>query len=324
MRRLKVLYLPEESTDLFWTRDLAEQLGERHDVSILDFDKPLAPQFRSVEVVLDTGGSVGTREMMDAATDTRLWQVIGTGLDHVDVEYMKSKGFAVTYCPGALSGIALAECAMMFMGMLVRRYSLSQQSFRDGKLCVPIVGELAGNTLLIIGFGGSGQPLAKRARAFDMRVWVIDAHPVEQAVIDEIKPDLLGTPDDLDRLLPECDFLSLHLPLNEKTRYLIDVRRIGLMKKTACLVNVARGELVDEQALHAALLEGRLGGAGIDVFSNEPDDPNREVYKLPNVIVSPHIAGETYGTAHRRNGAVVENIDRLAEGRELLYRIDEC
>ena len=160
MRRLKVLYLPDESTHAFWLDNLVEQMGDRHDLSILDQDQPLAPQFQGIDVVLDFGGSVGTREMMDAATDAQLWQIIGTGLDHVDVEYLKSKGFMVTNCPGRLSGVALAECAMMFMGMLARQYKRTEQFFRDKKLWMPTVGDLEGATLLIIGLGGSGQALA--------------------------------------------------------------------------------------------------------------------------------------------------------------------
>jgi len=322
MCRLKVLYLPDESTDPFWLDNLVEQMGDRHDLSILDQTQPLAPQFQGIDVVLDFGGSVGTREMMDAATDAQLWQIIGTGLDHVDVEYLKSKGFMVTNCPGRLSGVALAECAMMFMGMLARQYKRTEQFFRDRKLWMPTVGDLEGATLLIVGLGGSGQALASRARAFDMRVWAIDQRPIDQEVLDRLGLDAFGTPADLDRLLPQCDFLSLHVPLDDTTRYLIDGRRIALMKKTACLINVARGPLVDETALHAALLEGRLAGAGLDVFTNEPEDPDKPIYQLPNVVVSPHIAGETYGTVRKRNGAVVENVDRLAEGREIVYRVD--
>jgi len=322
MRRVKVLYLPDESTDPFWIDNLLEQLGDRHDLSILAKDKPLAPQFQGMDVVLDFGGSVGTHEMMDATTDARLWQIIGTGLDHVDVEYLKSKDFIVTNCPGRLSGVALAECAMMFMGMLARQYKRAEQYFRDKKPWMPTVGDLEGATLLIVGLGGSGQALARRAKAFDMCVWAIDARPIDQAVMDELRLDFVGTPDDLDRLLPQCDYLSLHVPLDNNTRHLIDARRIARMKKTACLINVARGQVVDESALHAALLEGRLGGAGLDVFTNEPEDPKKPVYQLPNVVVSSHIAGETYGTVRKRNGAVVENIDRLADGREVVYRID--
>ena len=265
------------------------------------------------------GGSVGTHEMMDAATDARVWQVVGTGLDHVDVEYMKSKGSMVSYCPGPMSAVALAECALMFMIMLVREYKRTQDFFRNRAVFEPTVGDVEGMNLLIVGFGASGQALARRAKAFDMKVWALDIRPPDQ---DELQPDFMGTPDDLDRLLAECDFLSLHLHLHEETRNIIDARRIGLMKKSAYFINVARGKLVDNEALHSALLEGRLAGAGLDVHGNEPEDPTLPVYSLPNVVVSPHIAGETRGTARKRNAVVVENINRLSEGRELLYRVD--
>ena len=322
MRRLNILYLPEPTTDPYWRDDLLVRLGDRHAFAEVDFEEPLAPQFKGIDVVVDMGGSVGTREMMDAATDAKLWVVVGTGLDHVDVEYMKGRGFVVTYCPGPMSAVALAECAMMFMGMLVREYKRSEEVFRRRLRYFPTVGDLEGMRLLILGFGASGRALARRAKAFDMKVWGIDINPVEPEVLGELQPDFIGTPDDLDRLLGECDFLSLHLHLHEGTENIIDARRIGLMKPSAYIINVARGKLVDNEALYAALLAGRLAGAGLDVFANEPEDPEHPVFQLPNVVVSPHIAGETRGTARKRNAAVLDNIDRLATGRELLYRVD--
>jgi len=322
VRRLKVLYLPESTTDAYWREDLFARLGDRHDCVEIDFAQPLAPQFAGVDVVVDMGGSVGTREMMDAAVDARLWVVVGTGLDHVDVDYLRQRGFMVTYCPGPMSAVALAECAMMLMAMLVREYKRTQEFFRQRVRYAPTVGDLEGMSLLILGFGASGRALARRAKAFDMQVWGIDVRPVEAKVRDELQPDFIGTPDDLDRLLGECDILSLHLYLHAATENIIDARRIGLMRPAAHLINVARGKLVDNEALYAALLAGRLAGAGLDVFANEPEDPDHPVFQLPNVVVSPHIAGETRGTARKRNAVVTDNIDRLANARELLYRVD--
>ena len=323
MRKVKTLYVPELYCDPFWQEDIIEQVGDRHDLSVYDASKPVAPQFDGVEVVVDSGGR-GTREMMDAAGDCKLWQIVSSGVDHCDIEYMRHKGFMMTYCPGAHSSVALAECAMMFMLLLARTFNKCQDFFQDRKLYAPMVGDVAVKTVLIIGFGASGQALARRAKAFDMRVLGIDVRRIDQDVIDDIGPDFMGTTDDdLDRLLPECDYLSLHLHLHEKTRHIIDADRLGLMKKTACFVNVARGGLVDEKALHDALLNGRLAGAGIDVHDPEPSDPNLPVYQLPNVYVSPHVAGETFGTAVKRHGSMVENIDRFAEGREILNRIDQ-
>ena len=103
MRRVKVLFLPQQGKPGQGQKNLVAALGGRHDLSIFDHARPVAPQFDGVEVVVDMGGSVGTREMMDAATETRVWQVMGTGLEHVDLEYMKSRGFTITHCPGAPS-----------------------------------------------------------------------------------------------------------------------------------------------------------------------------------------------------------------------------
>ena len=322
MRRVNVLYLHQEAVDIHWQDDLVSAIGGRHELSVYDESKPPAAQFADKEVVIDMGGSVGTHEMMDAAKDASLWQVFGTGLDHVDVEYMKSRGFMVTHCPGFLSGVALAECAMMYILMLSRGFHEATDNFKARVPYVPVGKELDRALLAIVGFGASGQQLARRAKAFGMRLYGIDVRPIEQHVLDEIRPEFMGTPEDLDRVTGECDFLSLHLHLNEETRHIIDARRIGLMKPTACIINVARGALVDEEAMHDALLSGRLGGAGLDVFSDEPPDPTLPVYQLPNVFVTPHVAGETYGTSRRRAAAMAENVDRIAQGLEPLYRGD--
>lgn len=133
-----------------------------------------------------------------------------------------------------------------------------------------------------------------------------------------MQPEFIGMPADLDQVVSEADFLSLHLHITSETRHIIDARRLELMKPTACLINVARGALVDEEAL----LQGRLGGAGLDTFATEPPDPNLPVYQLPNVVATPHIAGVTDGTARRRADASAENVGRIAQGLKPPYRVD--
>ena len=322
MRRVKVLYLHQKEIDLQWQNDLVAALGDRHDLSIYDETEPLAAQFEGIEVVIDMGGSVGTHEMMDAAKQARLWQVFGTGLDHVSVDYMKSRGFMVTHCPGSLSGVALAENAMMFMLLLSRKSHEATENFKSGVFYRPTGQNLEGKVLAILGFGASGRHLGRRAKAFGMRVHAIDVRQIEQEVLDDIQPDFMGTPEDLDNVIEQCDFLSLNLQLDQQTRHIIDARRIGLMKPGACIINVARGALIDEEAMHSALLSGRLGGAGVDVFSTEPPEPSLAVYQLPNVFVTPHIAGETAQTAWYRSVAMAENVDRIAQGLEPLHRVD--
>jgi len=322
MRRVNVLYLGQEGVDPIWQEEVEAAVRPRHDLRILDPEQPLAGQFRDAEAVIDMGGSAGTHEMMDAAVDTKFWQVLGTGLDHVDVDYLKRKGFIVSNCPGPFSSMPLAESAMMLILMLAHRYREAAANFERRVLYNPMGHELGGKILGIIGFGASGRELARRAKPFGMRIRGIDVVRIPDEVLREIEPEFMGTPDDLDRVVAESDFLSLHLHLTRETRHLIDAQRIARMKPDACLINVARGALADEAALHAALEAGRLGGAGLDVFGQEPPDPSLPVYRLPNVVVTPHTAAATDGTARRRAAAAGENVDRLAQGLEPLYRVD--
>jgi phosphoglycerate dehydrogenase-like enzyme len=317
-----VLFLPQEGVDPLWQREVEAAVRPRHDFLVYDRGRPLEAQFREIEVVIDNGGSVGTRPMYDAARDARLWQILGTGVDHVDIAYMKTRGFAIANCPGPFSSVGLAECAMMFILMLARRYAESAANFRARVRYNPMGSELGGKVLGLVGLGASGQDLARRARGFGMRIHAVDARRIEEDVVKELAPDFVGTPGDIDRLVAESDYLSLHLPLTPQTRHTIDARRISRMKPTACLINVARGALVDETALYDALVSGRIGGAGLDVFAAEPPDPGLPVYRLPNVVVTPHIAGATDGTARRRAAAAAENVDLVAQGREPLYRVD--
>ncbi len=322
MKRLRVLFLPQPGVDPAWEREVVAAVGARHDLRVYDAREPVEPQFRGVEAVIDTGGSVGTRALYDAAADAKLWQILGTGVDHVDIAYMKTRGFAVCNCPGQFSSVALGECAMMFILMLSRRYKEAAANFDARIRYRPLGAELEGKALGIIGLGASGQELARRAKGFGMRIHAVDVRRIERKVLHELRPELMGTPADIDRLVRECDYLSLHLHLTPETRGIIDARRLALMKPTACLINVARGALVDEAALFDALVAGRIGGAGLDVSAEEPPDPTRPVYALPNVVATAHIAGSTDGTARRRAAVAAGNVDLVARGREPLYRVD--
>jgi len=324
MKKVKVLFLPQEGTSKEWSDEVVAAIGPKHDLRIYDKNKALAEQFEGIEVVVDMGGSVGTKEMYDVAKDVRLWQVLGTGLDHVDVASMKAKGFMVSNCPGDFSCVGLGECAIMFIIMLSRRVQEAMQNFKTSAgMYMPFSNELEGKVLGMIGCGSSAQELARRAKGFGMKIRAIDIQKFDQELLDELGIEFLGGPDDTDKVIEESDYLSLHLHLNDKTKHIIDKRRIGLMKSTACIINVARGGLVDEDAMYAALLNGELGGAGLDVFAQEPTDPTLAVYQLPNVVTTPHIAGVTNGTARKRAGAAAVNADRIAQGQEPLYRVDK-
>ena len=323
--RLTVLFLPHPlGPSMFKPAgdDVIAAIGDRHDLRILDYDQPIAPQFEGVDVVIDHGGSAGTREMADAAAGkVRLWQILGTGFDHFDTDYWRSKQLPVANCPGIFSAVALAECAMMFILMLARQYPVTQTNLNQGELYRPVGMELDGLNLGIVGFGASGIELARRAGPFGLKMSAIDIRDVGADEVDEFGLEFVGKPKDLDSVIATSDFLSLHLHLNEETRHTIDVRRLRLMKSTAFLINVARGALVDEAALIEALAEGKIAGAGLDVFGQEPPDLDSAIFSLPNVIATPHISGGTDGTSRKRAGAAAENVDRIAAGLEPLYLI---
>jgi phosphoglycerate dehydrogenase-like enzyme len=323
-QRLKVIYLSAADPAQFtpWGTDLVAAIGDRHDLRILDRQRPVAPQLEDVDVVIDMGGSVGTREMVDAAKSVRLWQILGTGLDHFDMDYWRSKKVPVANCPGPFSAVALAECAMMFILMLTRKFPVTQTGLKAGRFYTPLGIELEGLKLGIVGFGASGQELARRALPFGLKISAIDIRDIGPDEVRNYGLQFAGKPADLDRVIADVDILSVHLHLNKDTRHIIDARRLALMKPTAYLINVARGALVDEAALTEALAAGRLCGAGLDVYSQEPPDVNAPIFSLPNVVATPHIAGVTDGTSRKRARCCADNVERIAAGLEPLYRVD--
>ena len=322
-KRLKVLYLtPPAASSEPWKKDVIEAVSGRHDVSFFDQFAPMPKQFEGVDVVLDHGGSMGTHAMADVAESVKLWQILGTGTDHFDLEYWRNKNIPVANCPGEFSGLPLAECALMFMLMLSRNWHQTQENLRRGVLYVPVGSELEHLRLGLIGFGASAKELARRAKAFGMRILAIDVRDVSLEEQQEFGVEFVGKPDQLDHLVAQSDFLSLHLHLNNQTRHIIDDRRLRLMKPTAFLINVARGALVDEKALLSALNEGRLAGAGLDVFGQEPLAPDHPFFRMPNVVATPHVSGGTGGTSCRRAACAARNVDRVAAGLDPLYRVD--
>jgi D-3-phosphoglycerate dehydrogenase len=318
MPRLNVVYLPEPHMD---PRHVVEAIGGKHDLVVFDRAAPLAAQFKNADVVIDSGGSVGTRAMLDAAPRVRLWQIMGSGYEHFDVDYWRVRGVAVANCPGTASAPALAERALLFTLMLAHRYKEAEAHLHQGGMYEPLADELRGKLLGLIGFGASGIAFAELARALGMRVAAVDIRTISDQEAAERGLEWRGTPEAIDDLLPMVDVLSVHLHLDERTRGIVDERRLRLLKPSAFLINVARGPLVDEPALVAALEEGRLAGAGLDVFASEPLDLDSPLLRLPNVVATPHTAGHSGGTWRRRARFCADNVDRVAAGLEPECRI---
>ena len=178
--------------------------------------------------------------------------------------------------------------------------------------------ELGGKTLGILGYGRIGQALARRARAFDMAIWAIRRDPTQPV---SCAADFLGGPDALDELLRRADYLVVTSPLTPETRGVLGQRELALMKPTAVLVNVARAEIVDEEALYEALRRGVIAGAILDVWYRYPTGagptlPSRlPFHELGNVLMTPHVSGWTEGMLEARAEVIAENIRRAARGK---------
>ena len=319
---MKVLYIAQPENEEPWYSDFARALGDRFPHVVLDRNAPLEPQFEGARVVVDQGGHA-TRPMIDAGAQAgvELWQAVTTGLDHTDVDYILSKGIRLANTPGPFSAVALAEHVLFLMLFVAKKFRESEHGLRAGIMYRPLTDELGGSTLGLVGLGASGRELARRASALDMRVIALDAYAIPADELSGLGVDRFGGPETLEELLRDSDYVSIHVPLTAATRHLIDAEKLALMKPTAVLINVARGGIVDEAALADALTKGRLRGAGIDVFAEEPPAAGHPLLGLPNVVTTPHIAGTSYGTSQRRGVACVENIVRISEGLAPLYEV---
>jgi phosphoglycerate dehydrogenase-like enzyme len=266
---------------------------------------------------------VFTREMRTAAKRLRLIQVPGAGLDRIDRAAMPP-GASLAKVHGHETGIA--EYVLGAMIALSREFDRVHASLRAGRWDSqwavgvpppPAWPELAGRTLGILGYGGIGQAVAQRARAFDMCVCAI-RRKVGQSAEDDLA--FLGGMKSLPELLRRSDYLAITLPLTAETQGLIGEAQLALMKPTAILVNVSRAQILEEDALYMALAERRIAGAALDVWYRYPSAPGpllparRAFHELPNVLMTPHLAGWTDGTLEARAALIAENIHRTARG----------
>jgi phosphoglycerate dehydrogenase-like enzyme len=270
------------------------------------------------------------RQMAATAKNLKLVQVPGAGLDRIDRSALPA-GAALANVYGHEVGIA--EYVIGAMLALTRSFGRIDASLRRGiwesqwgvgVAAPPPWPELAGKTLGILGYGRIGRALARRARAFDMTVCAIRR---DVSRCDGEGLSLLGGPDRLDEVVRRADYLAVTLSLNGETRGLIGARELGLMKPTAMLVNVARAEIVDEDALFQALRDQRLAAAALDVWyqypsSAEPTFPGRRPFhELPSVMMTPHVSGWTEGMLEARATLIAENIGRTARGEPPLNLI---
>ena len=305
-----------------WPEAVEAAIADRFDAIFNETDRPLSNDdfklaFKEVDAILPTvTDSIGASLFEAVDTRTRILANYGVGFNHIDVDAAKGRGVVVTNTPDVLSECT-ADLTMTLMLMAARRVSEGEREVRDGQWSgwrpTHLLGtKISGKTLGLVGFGRIGREVARRAHhGFGMTVKVYNRSPVDPAVLRTFGAEQVTS---LDELLPQCDFVSLHCQGGAENRHLIDARRLNRMKPTAYLINTARGEVVDEQALAQALWFETIAGAGLDVYDGEPA-VHPDLRACDNAVLLPHLGSATYETREAMGFRVIENLQEFFAGR---------
>jgi D-3-phosphoglycerate dehydrogenase / 2-oxoglutarate reductase len=294
-------------------------LTERDDVEVIEFPNLIsAPDFEAllkqqapVHGVALGATRFGEPELV-ASKDIKVVTRIGVGYDAVDVPAL-SRHKVPLMVAGSANSPSVAEQALFMMLTLAKRAVELHTLVKNGAWATrlgKLPYDLFGKTVLIIGFGRIGSRTAKRCLAMEMNIRVYD--PYKPAA--EIKAAGCEPVADLDAALPRADFVSIHCPKTPETVGLFNAARLRLMKPSAYLINTARGGIVEEAALYDALKSGKLAGAGLDVFEQEPPPAGHSLFELPNVIIAPHVAGVTREAVERMSEQTARNILSVLDG----------
>lgn len=253
-----------------------------------------------------------TKEVIKAGTRLKVIGRAGAGLDNIDLHAAKELGIEVLNTPEAPAN-AVAELVIGLMLCLTRGICKADTGMRAEKwLKSELLGmELRGKTIGIIGIGRVGTRVARLAKAFDMRILGRDIRSIEEGLLKELGMKMVS----LEELLSESDFVVLCVPLTNETYHMIDEERLKKMKRTAYLINISRGEVVDEKALLKALKEGMIAGAALDVYEVEPPH-SYELMKLPNVVCTPHIGAQTVEAQDLAAAILVEKLGKALSSRD--------
>jgi phosphoglycerate dehydrogenase-like enzyme len=285
-------------------------------------DAEVVPNLSGIEYMI-TYPHIPMRDpFYKAAPKLKLVQLLSAGYDNVDLEAARRAKVPLSNNGGA-NAISVSEHALMLMLTVSRKVVWQHGSVSGGRWRgngpAPRMYELYDKTLGIIGLGTIGKKVARLARAFGMRVQYFDVARLteDQADALDVKFRLLR------ELLRSSDIVSLHVPLNDSTRHMIGVEELALMKPTAIIINTSRGPVIDEVALHKTLSEGKIFGAGLDVFDQEPPPSNNPLFKLDNVVLTAHFAGPTWDNHIARFRNAFDNVLRVARGESPLWVVPE-
>ncbi len=303
--------------------ELLARLRETAEVVVVDDGSPAAllRELADAAALLVAIEPRITAALLDAAPRLRHVARQGVGVDIVDVRAATSRGIVVTNVPDVTSDSVAEFCLTLLLGLaknLVRcDRAVKGGRWADRLALIQDNCELAGKTHGIVGLGRIGSRVAARCRAFGMQVLY---HKRHRDLACEAATGAAYC--SLETLLSASDSISLHLPLTDQTRNLIDTPQFALMKPTVLIVNHSRGTIVNEEALVRALREGQIGGYGTDVYAQEPPDATAELFSFPNVVASPHLGGGNRDTRSRGNRVVVEEVIRVLAGQRPLYPVN--
>jgi lactate dehydrogenase-like 2-hydroxyacid dehydrogenase len=310
-----------------WPEPVEEELRRRYpSVRLNTDDVPLGADglrraLQEADVVLPTVSDQLPAELLAPPVRTRFLGNFGVGYNHIDVDAAAKAGIVVTNTPGVLT-YATADTAMTLLLMASRRAGEGERELRAGRWTgwrpTHLLGaDVTGATLGIIGMGRIGAAVARRAHfGFGMKIVFYDAM---ERIPDHGVPDAKRL-DSIEDVLAAADFVSLHMPGGRANLHLIDDRRLERMKQGAFLINTARGDIVDQEALIRALRRGQIAGAALDVYEGEPAVP-RELTELENVVLLPHLGSATLQTRTAMGMLVLDNLQAFLNGREPPYRV---
>ena len=311
-----------------WPEVVETRLKELFDVQLNEDDHPMSAEelkeaLRSADAVLPTVTDPINADVLSAEPlRCKILGNFGVGFNHIDIDAAKDRGLVVTNTPEVLTDCT-ADIAMLLMLSIARRGMEGDRHVRQGEWTgwrpTHMMGnKVTGKTLGMIGMGRIAQAMAHKAHhGFDMKIIFTDPYPPAQSVIDGLEAEMCDSPEEV---LSKADFVSLHCPGGAETYHLINAERLALMKPTAYLINSARGDVVDNQALIQALKAGTIAGAGLDVFEGEPNlDPG--FLDLDNAVLLPHLGSATLETRIAMGNRVLENVEAFFNGTPLRDKI---
>lgn len=305
--------------------DYVKKILNGYEIKMNDENRPLSKK----EIIKKASDSLAIlsmltdkidRELIDGCPNLKVISNCAAGYDNIDIDYARKKNIAVTNVPGVLTdatadlafGLLLATCRR-----IVEADKFTREGHFEGWRYDLLQGmELQDKTLGIVGMGRIGKAVAKRALAFGMNILYHNRKPISE----EMEQKLTARYVSLEKLLKESDIISLHVPLTEETHHLLNKKRLKMIKKTAYLINTSRGPVIDEDALLNILENNEIVGAGLDVYENEPDVPER-LKQLRNVVLLPHIGSATIETRENMLLKAAQNIKSVLNGQKPFSRV---